>query len=121
VASHWAVHLSASSNDGQGQPAHMCLWKVYADFPAVCHPPLFPSLLVQYENLYCVLRGKKIFHLLPPTELYRMSLQRYPAARFEPQVGYGWGLKLSSSACTESRSPALQLTRLCGIADTGSG
>jgi hypothetical protein len=70
-------------------------WKLHADIPAACHPPCCPSLLVQYENLYCVLRGKKIFHLLPPTELYRMSLQRYPAARYEAQVGYGWGLKLS--------------------------
>jgi hypothetical protein len=43
--------------------------------------------LLQYENLYCVVRGKKTFHLLPPTELYRMHLQLYPAARFEPQVG----------------------------------
>lgn len=42
--------------------------------------------LSQYENLYCVVRGKKIFHLLPPTELYRMHQQQYPAARFEPQV-----------------------------------
>lgn len=41
---------------------------------------------LQYENIYCVLRGKKVFHLLPPTELYRMGLRRYPAARFEPQV-----------------------------------
>lgn len=37
-----------------------------------------------YENLYAVLRGKKVFHLLPPTDVYRMGLQLYPAAQYEP-------------------------------------
>lgn len=51
--------------------------------------PSLPSAFLQYENLYAVVHGTKIFHLLPPTELYRMSLQLYPAARYEAQVGPG--------------------------------
>lgn len=43
-------------------------------------------LLMQYENLYAVVRGTKIFHLLPPTELYRMGLKQYPAAHYQAQV-----------------------------------
>lgn len=35
-----------------------------------------------YENLYAVVRGKKAFHLLPPTDVYRMGLQLYPAAQY---------------------------------------
>jgi jumonji domain-containing protein 7 len=36
-----------------------------------------------YENLYCVIRGVKLFHLLPPTDVYRMGLQLYPSAQFQ--------------------------------------
>uniref|UniRef100_A0A7S0S0S7 JmjC domain-containing protein n=1 Tax=Chlamydomonas leiostraca TaxID=1034604 RepID=A0A7S0S0S7_9CHLO len=35
-----------------------------------------------YENLYGVVRGTKVFHLLPPSDIYRMALKRYPAANY---------------------------------------
>jgi hypothetical protein len=37
-----------------------------------------------YENLYAVVAGTKVFTLLPPSDLYRMYLAKYPAARFTP-------------------------------------
>eukprot|EP00879_Flechtneria_rotunda_P021792 GHRR01022979.1.p1 GENE.GHRR01022979.1~~GHRR01022979.1.p1 ORF type:complete len:316 (+),score=99.04 GHRR01022979.1:221-1168(+) len=40
-----------------------------------------------YENLYAVVRGRKVFYLLPPTDAYRMGLQRYPTAQFKPVNG----------------------------------
>eukprot|EP00775_Hariotina_reticulata_P000189 gene189-381_t len=40
-----------------------------------------------YENLYCVIRGAKVFHLLPPTDVYRMGLQLYPSAQFQEVDG----------------------------------
>eukprot|EP00878_Enallax_costatus_P002734 GHUV01002923.1.p1 GENE.GHUV01002923.1~~GHUV01002923.1.p1 ORF type:complete len:339 (+),score=90.12 GHUV01002923.1:360-1376(+) len=40
-----------------------------------------------YENLYAVVRGKKVFHLLPPTDVYRMGLQLYPAAQYTQAGG----------------------------------
>jgi hypothetical protein len=68
-------------------------------------------LHLQYENLYCVVRGKKVFHLLPPTELYRMSLQLYPAARYEPQVGPA----VTSGTCSDiSTIVVTLLLALCG-------
>lgn len=36
-----------------------------------------------YENLYAVIRGYKVFHLLPPSDVYRMALQAYPAAKYD--------------------------------------
>uniref|UniRef100_A0A7S3R0P9 JmjC domain-containing protein n=1 Tax=Dunaliella tertiolecta TaxID=3047 RepID=A0A7S3R0P9_DUNTE len=36
-----------------------------------------------YENMYAVVRGTKIFHLLPPSDLYRMYLRRFPAAKWQ--------------------------------------
>jgi hypothetical protein len=35
-----------------------------------------------YENMYVVLRGTKVFHLLPPTDCYRMALQVQPLAQY---------------------------------------
>ncbi|KAI3453896.1 hypothetical protein Pfo_010559 [Paulownia fortunei] len=34
-----------------------------------------------YENLYVVITGEKRFLLLPPTDVHRMYIRRYPAAR----------------------------------------
>jgi len=35
-----------------------------------------------YENLYVVVRGKKIVRLLPPTDSFRMQIKRYPQAEY---------------------------------------
>lgn len=57
--------------------------------PAKC--PI-PALLVppsacsdHYENMYAVLTGTKVFTLLPPCDVWRMGIQRYPAARWTKQ------------------------------------
>jgi jumonji domain-containing protein 7 len=36
-----------------------------------------------YENLYCMISGKKSFRLLPPTDTYRMKQTRFPIATWE--------------------------------------
>ncbi|GIL42659.1 hypothetical protein Vafri_605 [Volvox africanus] len=38
-----------------------------------------------YDNLYAVIRGTKIFSLLPPCDAYRMYLTRCPAACYMPR------------------------------------
>ncbi|GLI69169.1 hypothetical protein VaNZ11_013738, partial [Volvox africanus] len=38
-----------------------------------------------YENLYAVIRGTKVFSLLPPCDAYRMYLTRCPAASYMPR------------------------------------
>lgn len=38
------------------------------------------------ENIYVVVSGAKTFTLLPPTDVWRMALHLYPAARYEQQV-----------------------------------
>lgn len=38
-----------------------------------------------YENLYAVIRGTKIFHLLPPSDMYRMNIRNYPLAKYKLQ------------------------------------
>ena len=35
-----------------------------------------------YENVYAVVRGTKIFTLLPPQAVFRMDLQPYPTATY---------------------------------------
>ncbi|KAG2450153.1 hypothetical protein HYH02_000255 [Chlamydomonas schloesseri] len=35
-----------------------------------------------YENLYAVVRGTKVFTLLPPCDAFRMRLRRFPAATY---------------------------------------
>ncbi|GMH42755.1 hypothetical protein BSKO_10674 [Bryopsis sp. KO-2023] len=35
-----------------------------------------------YENIYVVVRGSKIFTLLPPTEVFRMHIKEYPSAKY---------------------------------------
>ncbi|KAL6008647.1 Lysine-specific demethylase jmj32 [Asimina triloba] len=35
-----------------------------------------------YENMYAVVSGEKHFLLLPPTDVHRMYIRRYPAARY---------------------------------------
>ncbi|RZC46687.1 hypothetical protein C5167_039636 [Papaver somniferum] len=35
-----------------------------------------------YENLYAVITGEKHFLLLPPTDVHRLYIQNYPAARY---------------------------------------
>lgn len=35
-----------------------------------------------YENLYVVVSGQKHFLLLPPTDVHRMYIRQYPAARY---------------------------------------
>ena len=35
-----------------------------------------------YENLYVVVAGEKRFLLLPPTDVHRMYVGEYPAARY---------------------------------------
>lgn len=35
-----------------------------------------------YENLYAVVSGEKHFLLLPPTDVHRLYVQRYPAANY---------------------------------------
>ncbi|XP_076929672.1 lysine-specific demethylase JMJ32-like [Bidens hawaiensis] len=35
-----------------------------------------------YENLYAVVTGEKHFLLLPPTDVHRMYVREYPAARY---------------------------------------
>ncbi|KAG2442712.1 hypothetical protein HXX76_002795 [Chlamydomonas incerta] len=35
-----------------------------------------------YENLYAVVRGTKVFTLLPPCDAFRMRLRRFPAASY---------------------------------------
>ncbi|EFJ41711.1 hypothetical protein VOLCADRAFT_107592 [Volvox carteri f. nagariensis] len=38
-----------------------------------------------YDNLYAVIRGTKLFTLLPPCDVYRMYLTRCPAAVYMPR------------------------------------
>jgi len=40
-----------------------------------------------YENLYGVVKGEKIFHLLPPTDAYRLALRAYPTAKWTLKEG----------------------------------
>lgn len=35
-----------------------------------------------YENVYCMVRGWKVFTLLPPSDVYRMHLRHYHAAKY---------------------------------------
>ncbi|EPS68713.1 phospholipase-like protein, partial [Genlisea aurea] len=42
-----------------------------------------------YENLYVVIAGEKRFLLLPPTEVHRMYITDYPAARYLYHKGSG--------------------------------
>lgn len=49
-----------------------------------CHPVVPHRLADHYENLYGVVRGTKIFTLLPPCDVYRMYLVRCPAATYVP-------------------------------------
>jgi hypothetical protein len=35
-----------------------------------------------------VLRGTKVFHLLPPTDVYRMHLGLYPTAQYQQVTDY---------------------------------
>ena len=36
-----------------------------------------------YENLYAVVAGEKVFTLLPPSDSYRMQLQKFPVATYQ--------------------------------------
>ena len=50
-----------------------------------------------YENMYAVLRGEKIFTLLPPGDAYRLYSRPWPAARYERR-GDGWVLEPEAPA-----------------------
>uniref|UniRef100_A0A7I4D4Y9 JmjC domain-containing protein n=1 Tax=Physcomitrium patens TaxID=3218 RepID=A0A7I4D4Y9_PHYPA len=41
-----------------------------------------------YENLYAVVSGEKHFTLLPPTDVHRMYVKKYPAAHYERTLLY---------------------------------
>lgn len=41
-----------------------------------------------YENLYAVVSGEKHFTLLPPTDVHRMYVKKYPVAQYERTVSY---------------------------------
>ncbi|XVF47202.1 hypothetical protein PTKIN_Ptkin03bG0090100 [Pterospermum kingtungense] len=48
-----------------------------------------------YENLYAVVSGEKHFLLLPPTDVHRMYITEYPAARYSYSQESGeFGLEL---------------------------
>ena len=36
-----------------------------------------------YENMFAVISGAKTFHLLPPSDYYRLGIQEYPVAQYE--------------------------------------
>lgn len=38
-----------------------------------------------YENIYVVIRGRKIFKLFPPADVFRMQLTKYPVATYQFQ------------------------------------
>ena len=40
-----------------------------------------------YENLYAVVRGTKVFLLLPPVEAYRLHVQRFPVHEYAEAGG----------------------------------
>ena len=41
-----------------------------------------------YENLYAVISGEKHFTLLPPTDVHRMYVNKYPTAHYERTVSF---------------------------------
>lgn len=41
-----------------------------------------------YENLYAVVSGEKNFTLLPPTDVHRMYVKKYPIAHYERTVSF---------------------------------
>ncbi len=63
-----------------------------------------PALLAQ-ENLYAVLRGTKRFHLLPPSDVYRMRLRRHR-----------WGASPHCTSAAPLAPPCLWRSCACGPA-----
>lgn len=45
-----------------------------------------------YENLYCVLKGCKVFHLLPPFAACFLGESDFPNAQFEYDSTHGWSV-----------------------------
>ncbi|KAJ6822135.1 phospholipase A2, group IVB [Iris pallida] len=56
-----------------------------------------------YENLYAVITGEKHFLLLPPTDVHRLYIRRYPAAQ------YYYNYNSSSSSSSEGEVLELRL------------
>eukprot|EP00955_Chlamydomonas_euryale_P004955 52853-Chlamydomonas_euryale.AAC.13 len=69
--------------------------KEYMPLPlAPCPPPPPPVPACgadHYENLYAVLVGTKVFHLLPPCDVWRMATERCPVARWRKCGAAGGG------------------------------
>lgn len=57
-----------------------------------------------YENVYAVLRGEKVFTLLPPGDAYRLYSQSWPATRYARR-GDGWELEPETPARQVAWSP----------------
>jgi len=52
-----------------------------------------------YENIYCVVTGKKHFTLLPPTDLCYLYKQPYKSATFHQESG-NWKIRQDEPHCT---------------------
>lgn len=58
-----------------------------------------------YENIYVVLRGAKVFTLLPPAAAYRMHTHTYPAAKYHRDHEGQLKLRLSTPRTDVPWSP----------------
>ncbi|KAG2496262.1 hypothetical protein HYH03_005495 [Edaphochlamys debaryana] len=58
-----------------------------------------------YENLYAVIRGTKVFTLLPPCDAFRMYLERCPAASYLPRCEVPPGAQWREVSPEPGRAP----------------
>ncbi|KAI7754441.1 hypothetical protein M8C21_029642, partial [Ambrosia artemisiifolia] len=69
-----------------------------------------------FENLYAVVTGEKHFLLLPPTDVHRMYVKEYPAAKYEYSEFYY--VPLSSFLCSHTRPGSLKVLVYEGVKTT---
>ncbi|GIL73316.1 hypothetical protein Vretimale_4886 [Volvox reticuliferus] len=74
-----------------------------------------------YENLYAVIRGTKVFSLLPPCDAYRMYLTRCPAACYMPRGDVPCGAVYGevSSQPSVNPTPRAASGAAAGVSDGG--
>ena len=65
-----------------------------------------------YENVYCVVRGVKVFHLLPPCDGRVLGVAEAPAARFEQQRRGGGENRFALALERPRRTVALSLIHI---------
>eukprot|EP00887_Chlorella_sp_A99_P000675 scaffold5.g675.t1 len=64
-----------------------------------------------FENLYAVVAGSKTFTLLPPSDVWRVQLRRYPLATYRP---VGPGCSCVCDSCTAGHSGSCGGCGCCG-------